>query len=113
MVSLFSEYASVGGAFHDRLTEKYAGQGVGGDDRVNIFQMLISHPFVTEPNDSVVIADQTKQKIAGMIQMASGAHSMFSGLSPTIEYAPKDPDQEYYTFGWPKEGLVKVCALGQ
>lgn len=112
MVSLFSEYASVGGAFHDRLTEKYAGQPTGGDDRVNLFQMLIAHPFVTEPNDSVVEADQTKQRIAGMIQMATGAHSMFAGLSPPIEYAPKEPDQEYYQFAWPKEGLVKLVALG-
>jgi len=47
MVSLFSEYASVGGAFHDRLTEKYSGQPVGGDDSVDIFQMLIQHPFIT------------------------------------------------------------------
>jgi hypothetical protein len=109
MVSLFSEYASVGGAFHDRLTEKYSGAAVGGDESVNIMQMLISHPFITEPNDSVVMADQTKQKIAGMIQMASGAHSMFAGLSPPIEYAPKDAKAEYYTFQWPKDGLVKVC----
>jgi hypothetical protein len=118
MVSLFSEYAGLGGAFHDRLTEKYSGGRsssgcvVGGDSRVDILSMLVSHPFVTEPNDTVVAADQTKQKIAGMIQMAQGAHAMFAGLSPPIEYAPKDPSAEYYTFGWPKEGLVKVVALG-
>jgi hypothetical protein len=57
--------ASVGGAFHDRLTEKFSGQPLGGDDSVNLFQMLQNHPFVTEPNDSVVLADQNKQKISG------------------------------------------------
>jgi len=112
MVSLFSEYASVGGAFHDRMAEKYAGQRVGGDEQVDIMQMIVNHPFVTEPNDSVVQADQNKQKIAGMIQMANGAHSMFSGLSPPISYPPKQAGTEYYTFRWPRDGLVKVCALG-
>lgn len=113
MVSLFSEYASVGGAFHDRLTEKYAGQPPGGDPQVNIHSMLIRHPFVTEPNDTVVSADQTKQKIAGAIQICSGSHSMFAGLSPQIDYPLKDSNgSEYYRFAWPKDGLVKVCALG-
>jgi hypothetical protein len=60
MVSLFSEYASVGGAFHDAMTERFAGQAVGGNDAVNIQQMIINHPFVTEPNDSVVLADQSQ-----------------------------------------------------
>ncbi len=63
MVSLFSEYASVGGAFHDRLSEKYSGQAVGGDAEVDVLSMLTNHPFITEPNDSVVLADQNKQKI--------------------------------------------------
>ncbi len=63
MVSLFSEYASVGGAFHDRLSEKYSGQAVGGDPSVDVLDMLVNHPFMTEPNDSVVLADQNKQKI--------------------------------------------------
>ena len=52
------------------------------------------------------------QKIAGMIQMANGAHSMFSGLSPPIQYAPKDPAQSYFTFRWPPSGLVKVAQRG-
>lgn len=43
-----------------------------------------------------------------MIQMANGAHSMFSGLSPPIQYAPKDPEQSYFTFRWPPSGLVKA-----
>ena len=45
----------------DKLTEKYSSAAVGGDDNVNLFQMLIQHPFNTEPNDSVVLADQNKQ----------------------------------------------------
>ena len=109
MVSVFSEYANVGGTFHDRLTEKYTGQPLGGDDRVNLSQLLITHPFVTEPNDTVVSADQTKQKIATMVAMANGAHSMFAGLSPQIHYETKLKEEEYFTFKWPKEGLVKVC----
>ena len=69
-------------------------------------------PAGQEPNESVVEADACKQKIAGMIQMASGAHAMFSGLSPPISYASKVASQDCYSFHWPKEGLVKVCALG-
>lgn len=53
----------------DKLTEKYSSAAVGGDDNVNLFQMLIQHPFNTEPNDSVVLADQNKQ----VQQRAAGA----------------------------------------
>jgi hypothetical protein len=48
-------------SLQDKLTEKYSSSAIGGDDNVNMFQMLIQHPFNTEPNDSVVLADQNKQ----------------------------------------------------
>lgn len=108
MVSAFSEYANVGGAVHDAMSMRYQ----NADESVNMIQVLIQHPFTTEPNDTVVSADQTKQKIAGMIQLSQGAHSMFSGLSPPIDYPPKDHSQHYFTFLWPMHGVVRVCALG-
>jgi hypothetical protein len=47
-----------------------------------------------------------------MIQMANGAHSMFSGLSPPMEYPKLAEDKEYYKFQWPRDGLVKAVSLG-
>ncbi len=44
--------------------------------------------------------------------MATGAHAMFSGLSPAIAYPDRDASNDYYRFAWPVEGLVRVCALG-
>jgi hypothetical protein len=110
MVSLFSEYASVGGAFHDALSEKYAQQQQDGQqqrlnngDSTNIFQMLIQHPFITQPNDDIVAADNSKQRIAGLMQMAQGSHAMFSGLSPSISYNKlPDDTSAYFQFKWPQ-----------